>query len=246
MRRIVWIVPWLLLFCFSCTGRDQAVVPPETTTEESTGLRLVINDADHSMTVSRPADRELLIRCDGASRVQYLDCGDFHVQGGPGWFLEWTSRDYLAVEFEDLGGGRRIERYDFNGRTLELEIYGQPTEAQYQEFLAFYEPDPEFNSLEDNPDGAAMAELLDAAGPLFLEAWQTRDPESYKDYVGSFDKNTGLPPLEMRPKWADRTCGAASLCAAIKCTFGGLTNHGCVICTVVKTACLIMDMFGWW
>ena len=247
MRRIVWIVPWLLLLSLSCAGEKDSAAPPETITAPGTNdPRLAIDDANHSMSVSDAAGRELSIRLDTASRVQYLDCGDFHIQGGPGFFFECTSRDFLAIEFEDLGGGRRLERYNFNGRTLDLEIAGEPTEAQYQQFLDFYETDPALNSLEDNPDGAAMADLLENAGPLLLAAWQERDPEGCEEYLSTYDKDTGLPPLQMRPKWADLSCGAAAACAAVKCMFGGAANYGCVVCTAVKVVCAIMDMFRWW
>lgn len=247
MRRFVWIVPWILLLACSCTGGDDAVTPAKTVaTPESAAPRLTINDAEHAMTVTDRDGRELLIRYDTASQVQYLDCGDFHVQGGPGWFYEFTSRDYLAIEFEDLGGGRRLEIYNFNGRTLVLDITGLPTEAQNQQFLDFYERDPALNSLEDNPDGAAMAELLETAQPLMLEAWRKRDPRSFEEYSASYDKDSGLPPLQMRPKWADYSCGLAGVCAVIKCMIGGAANYGCVICTAVKVVCIIMDAFGWW
>ncbi len=246
MRRFVWIVPWFFLLSFSCTDEKDGAAPPETITAPGTnGLRLVIDDADRSMTVSDAAGRELSMRVDAASRMQYLDCGDFHIQGGPGFFFEWTSRDFLAIEFEDLGGGRRLERYNFNGRILEIELAGQPTEAQYRQFLDFYETDPALNTLENNPDGAAMADLLESAGPLLLEALQDRDPQGYEEYLSSYDKDTGLPPLELRPPWADVTCGVASVCSAIKCYFGGLANWGCAICTYVKIVCAIMDMVGW-
>jgi len=246
MRRFVWIVPWLLVLSFSCAGEKDRAAPPETiAAPETNGPRLVIDDASRSMTVSDANGRELTIRVDTASRVQYLDCGDFHVQGGPGFFFESTGRDFLAIEFEDLGGGRRLERYNFNGRTLELEIAGRPTEAQYRQFLDFYERDPALNTLENNPDGAAMAELLESAEPLLLEALQDRDPRGYDEYLSRYDKDTGLPPLELRPPWADVACGIASVCSATKCFFGGLANWGCVICTYVKIVCAIMDMIGW-
>ena len=247
MRRLAWIAPWILLLVCSCSGGDDAVTPEKTVvTPENAAPRLTIDDAAHAMTVTDRDGRELLIRYDTASRVQYLDCGDFHVQGGPGWFLEFTSRDYLSIEFEDLGGGRRMERYNFNGRALVLDITGLPTEAQYQQFLDFYEADPALNSLEDNPDGEAMAALLEMAHPLLLDAWRERDPRSFEEYPASHDKDSGLPPLEMRPKWADYSCGLAGACAVIKCMFGGLANYGCVLCTAVKVVCIIMDAFGWW
>jgi hypothetical protein len=246
MRKVVWIVPWILLLSLSCAGEKDRAAPQTITAPGTDGTRLVIDDANRSMMVSDAAGRELSIRVDDASRMQYLDCGDFHVQGGPGYFFECTSRDFLAIEFEDLGGGRWIERYNFNGRTLEFEVFGQPTAEQHQRFLEFYETDPALNTLEANPDGAAMADLLEDAAPLLLEALQTRDPEGYEQYLARLDKDTGLPPLQMRPKWADFTCGLASTCAAIKCMFGGAANYGCVICTAIKVVCAIMDLFRWW
>ena len=246
MRRIVWIVPWLLLLSVSCTKQEDLSAPREPiTTPGANEPRLVIDDANHSMTVSDATGRELSIRVDTASRMQYLDCGGFHIQAGPGFFFESTSRDFLAVEFEDLGGGRRIERYDFNGRALELEILGRPTEEQRKQFLDFYETDPALNTLENNPDGAVMVGLLEDAGPLFLEALRERDPGGYEDYLTSSIKGTGIPPLELRPPWADITCGVAYVCSAVKCYFGGLANWGCAICTYVKIVCAIMDMVGW-
>jgi hypothetical protein len=246
MRKFVWIVPWLLAASLSCTSdKDKSAPPAAMTAPEAEDPVLAIDDANHSLTVTDAAGRELSLRIDTASRVQYLDCGDFHVQAGPGFFLEWTSRDYLAIEFEDLGGGRRIERYNFNGRVLELEMAGQPTEAQRKQFLDFYEADPALNTLEGNPDGAAMAGLLERAGPLLVAAMDERDPERCKEYLSRYDKDTGLPPIELRPPWADVTCGVASVCAAIKCYIGGLANWGCALCTYVKIVCAIMDMIGW-
>jgi hypothetical protein len=246
MRKLVWIAPFIALLVWSCTGGDDAVTPGRTIAKpESAAPLLTIDDAGHAMTVTDGGGRQLSIRFDTASRIQYLDCGGFHIQGGPGWFFEWTSRDFLAMEFVELGGGRRLERYNFNGRTLELEILGQPTEAHFRQFREFYETDPSLNSLEANPDGAAMAELLENARPLLLEALRERSPEGYDELLASSGAGS-LPPLQLRPKWADVTCGTAAACAAVKCLFGGATNYGCVVCTAVKFVCAIMDLFGWW
>ncbi len=247
MKRLLWIVPLFLALCFSCDdGRESATTPETGGTVGADDLHLTINDADRTMTVTGAGGRELVIRYDAASQVQHFDCGDFHVESGQGWFREYTNEDFLEMGFEDLGNGRRLERYNFNDRILELEIDQWPTETHRQEFLEFYEFDPAINTLQENPDGAVMAELLERARPLMLQAWRERDPESFGAYSGAPGKDSGSSLLLARPDWANRVCSAADICVVVKCLFGGSANAVCVSCVAFKVTCMIMDAFGWW
>jgi hypothetical protein len=247
MKRVLWIVPLFLVLCFSCDdGRESATTPETGGTVGADDVHLTINDVDRTMTVTDADNRQLVIRYDPASQVQHFDCGDFHIEKSQGWFREYTNRDFLEVGIEDLGNGRRLERYNFNDRVLELEIDQWPTEVHREQFMEFYEFDPAINTLQDNPDGAVMAELLERSRPLMLQACRERDPEGFGAYSGALDKDSDLSVFFARPGWANRVCTAADLCVVVKCLFGGASNIGCVTCAAVKVACLFMDIFGWW
>ena len=126
---------------------------------------------------------------------------------------------------------------------FEIDVQdGQPTEEDFKKFLRFYESDPNQNTLEQNTDGNKMALLIERAEPEMLTLWQERDPEGYLSYMlGENDRQMMLTQY----KWIDLGCGYATLCALVKCLFGGLANSVCLFCTTVSVLCAIVAICGW-
>ena len=224
----------------SCDRID--LTHPEEPKPQTVGTRLVtIDDASRTMVVQNVSEpsRNLTIRVNPSTRTEHLDCGDFHVVNGEGYIQEYTSRDFFEASYEDLGNGCHREHYSFNGEILELEIADLtgPTPEQIQRFKDFFPSAPTVNSLANHPDGLTMAALLTKAEPEIKTLVQERNDRRVKN---------GLPEIQLRPKWADFTCGAASLCAMIACRVSPTTNPTCWICSAAVAVCLIMDIFGLW
>jgi hypothetical protein len=230
----------LVALVSGCDGNDS--IRPEDAKPRAVEAPLVtVDDANRMIVVNNDSkvDRGLTIRVDTSTRTERLDCGDFHVVNGEGYIQEYTSQDFFEASSEDLGNGRHREHYFLNGKILELEIddLTGATPEQIQQFEEFFPGDPAVNSLANHPDGLTMAALLTKAEPELMTLVQERSERSAKG---------GLPEMQLRPKWADLSCGAASLCSMIACRISPLTNPTCWICSAVVVVCLIMDIFGWW
>jgi hypothetical protein len=229
------------LFTISaCTDRsDTSTVPAKTGVDNPVQLTVA---ADQPSAVISQGSAELEMRFDKIRKILYYDCGDFHVEYTEDGFREYTSRDRLDFTLQILSWPTRVETYVFNGRRLSILIQDEyPTQEQVDQFKAFYESNPEINSLEANADGEMMVRLLQAAQPQIMKIWQERDPEAYDEYLKTLQGDEAA----MRPRIVEAVCAMAKACVAIKCWFGGLANSVCAACGGVTVACYIMEAFGW-
>jgi hypothetical protein len=244
MKRLHRIVPVVILAAFMLgimagCEQDRALLEVSSPAEPE----VVVNDANRTVTItdSSQPNRPLVIRGDLSTHTEYLDCGEFHMVIAPGYVQEFTSRDFFEMSAEDLGNGRHLEHYYYNGSVLDLEIddASGPTEEQRLAFLDFYPADPAVNSLQGHPDGLRLVNLLSRAEPSLRTIIQDRTgrPAGAKD--------DGLPELQLRPRWADMTCGAAHACSMVACKLG-FQNPVCIGCSIVVVACALMDIFGLW
>jgi hypothetical protein len=150
---------------------------------------------------------------------------------------EMTPLDSLTLH-ATTDGTEVIECYRYNNATIELAyIRGTASEDSAGEvFSTFYENamSNSNGTLEENREGSAMVRLMST-------------PEFTNWIVSSV-----LPPA---PKGAlakpacdaECVCGIASICAALKCTFGGnWLNFMCDACFGTSIACAIAAVVTRW
>lgn len=150
---------------------------------------------------------------------------------------EKTSLDSLTLH-ASVDGSDVVERYDYNGATIALE-YTRGTASEDsagRAFEDFYENamNASHGTLEGNPDASVMADMLS-------------DP----DFINWVSVSV-LPPVQDNGIAkvacdAECVCGIASLCAALKCTFGGgWLNFMCDACFGTSIACAIAAVVTRW
>ena len=224
----------------SCDGANLSPSDGQNTPTTQTPL-VAVDEVNHVVTIANSAqpDRSLTISVDTSNQTETFDCGDFHMVSGNGFLQEYTARDFLECSYEDLGNGSHTEHYFFNGQALELEINDLTgaTPEQVQQFKDFFPADPAVNSLVDHPDGMVMADLLTKAEPEIMKAYQERNVQRAEK---------GIPPMQLRPGWANIGCGVAAMCVLTACKILPLHNPVCWVCAASLAVCIIMDMFGLW
>ena len=209
-----------------------------------------VDAVNHTITLTDPMypSTPVIIRVDVSTRTQYMDCGDFHVVNGMNSFVEYTSRDYLEISFQELDNGSYVERYLFNGRVLELEIDNLtgPTDSQIEQFLDLFPTDPAMNTLANHPDGRFMADVFTRAEPGLAMIVQAGAGEN-GDYSGGRTKDE-IPGIQLlRPDWKEwikRGCALAGVCSGIACRFFP-ANPVCEFCAGASLACALVMLVNW-
>lgn len=198
---------------------------------------------EHAVLITDGRD-EVNISCDSNAGIIHFECGGFHVEFASDYIREYTNHDELIIQFEEADFPQRTEVYTYNGVEFRIDIQdGRPTEEDRRQFLSYYKSDPNQNTLEYNPDGEKMAELLEKAEPKLLAIWRERNPDGYIRFIQN--QQDDRPMLGRRYKVIDYGCAGAGLCGSIKCFFGGPANSLCLFCATVSAMCAMMEILGW-